>query len=387
MPIKFRCEHCRQFLGISHSKAGKLVDCPTCGRTIRVPDEEGNVQPLPELKLNLQDAKLNSALQELAMLGNEETPAFEPESAVAVAESDDAEETPQAAKPSLVIAPPPPVVAAPVRLDPLLPAKPIPIPIHDPRQPAPVATMQELAALANLPTRADPATEQPIVTTELPLGSLPRSPSMTKRFGIGWIIAGTLLGFVGGFLVRGRDADSPPSLPNVSADAGAKPTPADHANKASGSPNDKSASVRGSITFQTEGGEQRPDKGARVLVLPETRRGTIKLPVVGLRPSDSATDAAVASASLQALGGGVAVVDDAGNFEMGKLAPGHYRVLALSRYQPRDDRVAIDAELKEILESYFEKAEPLLGKCQFQLDKIKVTGQQPALWNHSFARD
>ena len=55
MPIKFRCEHCRQFLGISHTKSGSLVDCPTCGRTIRVPDPEGFVQPMPELKLNLKD--------------------------------------------------------------------------------------------------------------------------------------------------------------------------------------------------------------------------------------------------------------------------------------------------------------------------------------------
>ncbi len=69
MPIKFRCQHCRQFLGISHMKAGSLVDCPTCGRTIRVPDPEGNVEPLPELKLNLQDRMLATALEELAMLG------------------------------------------------------------------------------------------------------------------------------------------------------------------------------------------------------------------------------------------------------------------------------------------------------------------------------
>jgi hypothetical protein len=387
MPIKFRCEHCRQFLGISHSKAGKLVDCPTCGRTIRVPDEEGNVLPLPDLKLNLQDAKLSSALDELALLGKAEVPAFEPESAVAVAESDDHEDAPQATQPGIVIAPPPPVVAAPIRLDPLLPAKPIPIPAHDPRQPAPVATMQELAALANLPTRMDPAAEQPIVATEPTFAARSRSPSTTNWFGIGWVIAGTLLGFVGGFVVRGRDDGSSPSVPNVPANAGAKPTPADNANVASGSTKDKSASVRGSITFLTEAGEQRPDKGARVLVLPETRGGTIKLSVVGLRPSDSAEDAAVASASLRALGGDVAVVDDSGNFELGSLAPGNYRILALSRYQPRDDRVAIDAELKGILESYFEKAEPLLGKCQFRLDKIKVTGQQPALWNHSFVRD
>lgn len=42
MPIRFRCEHCKQLLGIARRKAGSHVNCPTCQRQVLVPaqDEE-----------------------------------------------------------------------------------------------------------------------------------------------------------------------------------------------------------------------------------------------------------------------------------------------------------------------------------------------------------
>lgn len=72
MPIKFRCQHCKQLLGIAHSKAGSLVDCPTCGRTLRVPNLDGTVDPAPVLGLNLADAGLRRALDELGQIGQTE---------------------------------------------------------------------------------------------------------------------------------------------------------------------------------------------------------------------------------------------------------------------------------------------------------------------------
>ncbi len=66
MPIKFRCYHCKKFMGISRSKAGNVVDCPTCGRTVRVPELDGTVKPLPPVGLNLDDSKLKNALNHLA---------------------------------------------------------------------------------------------------------------------------------------------------------------------------------------------------------------------------------------------------------------------------------------------------------------------------------
>ncbi len=68
MPIKFRCQHCRQFLGISRSKAGEIFDCPTCGWTLRVPDLDGSIKPLPSPGLDMGDSKLAKALDELEPL-------------------------------------------------------------------------------------------------------------------------------------------------------------------------------------------------------------------------------------------------------------------------------------------------------------------------------
>ena len=68
MPIKFRCQHCRQFLGISRAKAGEVFDCPTCGWTIRVPELDGTIKPLPGTGLDLEDSKLVQALDELASI-------------------------------------------------------------------------------------------------------------------------------------------------------------------------------------------------------------------------------------------------------------------------------------------------------------------------------
>jgi phage FluMu protein Com len=46
MPIKFRCKHCNQLLGIARRKAGSEVECPTCKHKVEVPSNgasEGSV--------------------------------------------------------------------------------------------------------------------------------------------------------------------------------------------------------------------------------------------------------------------------------------------------------------------------------------------------------
>lgn len=380
MPIKFRCEHCRQFLGISHTKSGSLVDCPTCGRTIRVPDPEGNVQPLPELKLNLKDSKLATALEELAMFG-QNTPENEPESAVAVEEGvDNAPKSPNAPP----VVPPAPV---PIRVEPVIAAKPIPLEIHDTHRPAAIASMQELAVLASEPPRRDLAAEQPIIDVEMTLGQKAIDHSPLKRSGISWIVIASLLGFIIGF-AAGRWDRSSVAVSKDSSSAGGK-LPEANANTvdAGKTSNQPTAAVRGRITFQTDSGERRPDRGARVLVLPEKRAGTTKLAVNGFRSADNDADGQVAAASLRALGGDVAIVDEQGNFESTALKPGTYRILALSHFQPRDDRGSIEASVKALLENYFDKPEQLLGKCQYRLAEVKVSGQDPALWDHLFERE
>jgi hypothetical protein len=40
MPIRFRCPNCRQLLGIARRKSGTAVECPTCQRSVTVPDKD-----------------------------------------------------------------------------------------------------------------------------------------------------------------------------------------------------------------------------------------------------------------------------------------------------------------------------------------------------------
>lgn len=40
MPIRFRCAHCDQLMGIARRKAGTIVSCPTCEGQIIVPQPE-----------------------------------------------------------------------------------------------------------------------------------------------------------------------------------------------------------------------------------------------------------------------------------------------------------------------------------------------------------
>jgi DNA-directed RNA polymerase subunit RPC12/RpoP len=55
MPIRFRCSHCNQLMGIAHRKAGMMVQCPTCHAEVLVPQTEPGskaeprpAQPVPD---------------------------------------------------------------------------------------------------------------------------------------------------------------------------------------------------------------------------------------------------------------------------------------------------------------------------------------------------
>ncbi len=68
-PVKFRCIHCRQLLGISRKKMGQTTECPTCGRTILVPTEDGDARtaPAPVMRSVRFDQNPNPAASREAM--------------------------------------------------------------------------------------------------------------------------------------------------------------------------------------------------------------------------------------------------------------------------------------------------------------------------------
>ena len=95
MPIRFRCEHCHQLLGIARRKSGTRVECPTCHALVLVPDEDQEDSPAPAPAVSSQP-----------VLTGREEPVFE--------RSDFQEllQGPASGEPALGAAPPRPVCQA-----------------------------------------------------------------------------------------------------------------------------------------------------------------------------------------------------------------------------------------------------------------------------------
>lgn len=367
MPIKFRCNYCRQFLGISRAQAGGIVDCPTCGRSIRVPLLDGTLQPLPEPELNMQDAHLARALDELARLAHASDPA--PIVDLIEQGDDDVEnEIPQPIPepiPIEVPIPPTPVsIQSPYQEDATLP----PASGDSPASIAAVLAHEQsvLAELASLPP--------PIAMGETVAPSRLRLDASGRRSSPYVPQASVLLGlvFLAGMLferfVKVLEAIRP-SITSTTATTSAEPA-------------EVPKQVTGRITFKSADGSSQPDRGARLIAFPLKREGEAKLSVVGFRPADGEADAKLAAAALQALGGAVSTADEAGQYRL-DAAAGTYQLLVLSHFQSRPDKESIDPALIKLLSAYFDKPDDLLGRLKFEFGPLKVKGTGD-VWDHSF---
>ena len=457
MPIKFRCQHCRQFLGISRAQAGGIVDCPTCGRTIRVPELDGTVSPLPKPGLDPKDSKLAAALSELASIGDEDglpapaQDAFDKSPANAERETSMPDSDSDGKRPSpllrnfVVLGPegepvdfdalPDPSSVPPVdpeapptggnigTLDEIPPPAPVEVPVVKP-EPAidPLPPPAEDAALPNddsmkqdrpwaetaqpgdswkkllaaannqseeEPSESDPA-PQPATTAESKAAPSAGTPVSTGGLPIGLLFALLGLGaalFAGGFFmgrvttVGGDDANpQPKSGTEVEADDGKGSTPGSE----TPDPGSTEARVafRGRITFQSDG-QRKPDRGARVIVLPKERTGTLKLPVAGFRSGDPDSDQRIAIAALTAMGGAFALASDEGEFEVSLPSSGHFYVLVLSNSVMREgDNPDPDAEATA--GEYFDRPAQLLGRVECYLEEVRWDGDGAEPLDHSF---
>jgi hypothetical protein len=358
MPIKFRCSYCRQFLGISRSQAGGVVHCPSCGRSIRVPELDGTVQPLSDPELNVHDQQLLQALDELARLA--ESPVQSDVSLTSSVSDKNESET-------------------------LLPQPLLePIPIEVPMPPTPVAVQPAVAvALATAAENqvadrdglfaelAALSATQAAIRTDESLSRPEHADRRSRRFvsSTGIVAVVGFASFMAGMLTerlvrvlesRGHAKTAPqlqPQSPVVNQ------------------------TFTGRITYKTNLGEIHPDRGARVLVFPEKRVGEIKLSVVGFRPADGSADQRVANAALQGLGGGAATADEKGVFEM-SLDAGSYALLILSHFQQREDS-SNDPALLKLLSEYFEKPDQLLGQRRYHFSTVRIKGTGD-IWDQSF---
>jgi phage FluMu protein Com len=114
MPVRFRCRHCNQLLGIARRKIGTEVSCPTCRNKVLVPAEDS-----PDVD---QPARRNNPLFEGSDLDALLQPGAVPELA---AEPAKPAPSPAAAAPAWAPAPPAPA-AAPFDAEPYSPPGPFP---------------------------------------------------------------------------------------------------------------------------------------------------------------------------------------------------------------------------------------------------------------------
>ena len=379
MPIKFRCPNCQQFLGISRAKAGLITDCPTCGRTIRVPELDGSVKPLPKAELNLKDSELAHALDALARIGDapravepdstERAPASASAAAVAIPRRQEAVPVPLP-EPIVVAAPLP---SEPAAADPRSLQRPAPPPDH---------AFEELARLATEPkSRAASYRKQP--------GARHGPAAWIAFAGAGFLM------FAAGFFV-GRITKANPDQAQSTTQATAAPTePSTSPIPAETTTTDTeplpaepttalTTALTGRLTYINADGATGPDEGARIIVLPEQREGTAKLAVVGFRAGASDADRQLARTSLRALGGDYAVADAEGQYTIQLPAAGSYHVLLVSRHQPRDDAEFLDPGVQRILSEYFDRPASLIGPVAYHLGPFRFQGESPSPRDHLF---
>jgi hypothetical protein len=144
--------------------------------------------------------------------------------------------------------------------------------------------------------------------------------------------------------------------------------------------------LRGRITYVAANGDARPDVGARVFALPETNSRNVRAASLGFLPGAAETDVRLAQETLRGLGGGYALADADGQYELLLPTAGTYQLLFVSRYAPADARRRPPAELSGLLETFFEQPQRLLGKTDYSLATFRCRGGDAELRDHVFQR-
>ncbi len=447
MPIKFRCQHCRQFLGISRAKSGDVFDCPTCGRTLRVPDLDGSVKPLPTPGLNMQDNKLAKALAELADIGKPvETHEEPPESArdsgpqeiVAHQRAEPIDLPPLRIPKPIQVGPrppapiaPPPIVSADASKDEAasddlgwretrqadgqwkaaVAAAVVEVVEGDSSDEPVIAVEPIVASAAQEPVRNRSAIEREGEAEREPSRQESQPPALVERMPSGaarptvrrvelspsfWFacVGVAAIVFTAGFWVGRLTAFSgssnvgtpePNSTTAVAVGTAPLAPSAKVGAKARETPTDKAAAIRGRITYRTEAGDRKPDRGARVIALPNGWTGSTKLQPPGFRVGDSADDQRVARAAIQAMGGDLAVTNDSGEYSLTLASSGQYQLVVLSNSlaRPKSDDVQT---VTNQLSVFFDRATQLLGSVMVHVESVKYSGQGTEPWDFSFQR-
>lgn len=359
MPIKFRCVHCGQYLGISRTKAGTVVDCPACGRSVGVPKKDGDkAERVGRPALDHQDSQLAEALREVAAIAQSSDMAI-PQLPPMFDHANEGRETRE------VNVPPPRII----------PTAPLPPIKHFDPPPAP-----KLVELPEDPY-ADYSEEETAFDTRLPLEQLASlakteayptpSPAPASYAQMAWtnevpwklwlafvavgftaIVTGFILGRWDRSMEAERSASATDDQPESTAEQNSPSTDDVYTHLGT-------LAAQGTIKYSTgEGSQITPDAGAWIYAFPLTNDSGKLLKAEWFESGETAR-----ITSLQLLGGNATKADAEGKFQLHLLRPGKYLLLVTPGNKTIKDSTKTPPE---VLKQYFADPNAFLGKNEFQ---------------------
>jgi hypothetical protein len=395
MAIKFRCPHCQQLLGISTTKAGTIVDCPACGRSVNVPAEGNPAKRSKAKPPSSKDPGLLNALQELSALGGattrdvaappvskiaprerkssvQRTPSAQPDAASPNRDRDTMRIVPLANTNAAAGTATQPKgassdftstsqteTAEPQILDERLEAdasNPIqaidsPVPASTAR-PVPhdlTSALQELAVGPHTVPASANRSEQPI-----PELTARRSTLLPLMYALPAFAMGLLLGtfWQSNNSQRVTESVTKPS----EAIPIAKPIAPDAGER----------QISGIVTYIDDSGNPIADAGAAVLLLPNVNTTRLRLDVRPLREAADSKARQAIEAALQTLGASVCHADSNGQWSAHVAENTAFHAIVISRHRSRTESQPVPADAFETLSSWFDSPLHIVGRLAVQ---------------------
>ncbi|MFO0976117.1 MAG: hypothetical protein U0996_06935 [Planctomycetaceae bacterium] len=400
MPIQFRCEYCRQLLGISQSRAGSMVDCPACGRSLLVPSKDGApAKPVRSAKAQA-DARLLNALAELSGLGGTATePEAPPTTSVPQPRS------PKLAQTPAITARPSGSPADQMRIVPLKPGTQDAFEeladIQNDGQSDEVPDVEEPELLdepesgqqerAHQTAPVDPFREAlQELTTLPPLAAAPpvhaSSGSMNRPFvwGIVFATAGVAFGLgclVGKSLTGSDDRKAAEAL-SASRDpshaAVAEPaSPPEKKDDATAATPAVAGQLTGTVKYKNAAGEIVADSDALLLLVPSKNATTLRLDGRPLREDPQSPARLSIEAALSILEVSVSRVGADGTFVLPQKHRQSQRLVVISRHKSRPDGESVPGDAQQTLSEWFESTAHLVGRLSAKVVLVDAPGSVP----------
>ena len=417
MAIKFRCPHCQQLLGISTTKAGTIVDCPACGRSVNVPTEGGVGKKTEPKQPTNKDTGLLNALQELSALGDQsirdgglptlsKSVPLERESPVARTPSSQTGSSTGSDRNTMRIVPltkaqSNPGTGSPQKdvfaelagmahlenTEPLILDE---LPETDGIQPnqnddAPVATSAPRPRPHNLSTALQELADVPDAARSSAMRSQKvilqstskRSAFLPLIFALPAFAIGLLLGTF-------WKPNSPPSLleptPKGAAVIPAVMAPAPEAGE---------RQINGIVSYVDDSGNLVADTGAIVLLLPSENTTRLRLDARPLREGSDSKARQAIEAALDTLGGSVYQTDSKGQWTANVSAKTAFKLTFISRHRSRIESQPIPDDALASLSNWFDSPLHIVGRLavkQTVLPPASDTHPNPTLVQTEFPR-